>query len=534
MPPLPPHLVTQFTEDVRATEDMICGRVDCRHPKIKKGDPIHFIASYKPGQSGKLVCGPCLLHYKAKLASTALRPTQSARTLSLAAAVRRSTNAARSRASIDPPPVAAMTQQLAYPSMPSLPIPSSRMSQHSTRLSMAPPPVPSVRTSRSRGPEVHIPTAKYSAPPIDTRSHPAYSVSSAPQTGTAGYGPQHLHYQAQHREWAQKAHARQPVPPAETYAVDITAVYESSASRRNTRLNNFGCIREGLKDIDTRSQAEDLVQVALATLVPLIKAYCPEFPWREAEFIVRDKRWLNLATQTVSDSPGHFYNECLVVGKKGALKFKPGKQFPLFVVVPEKQWDELEEFRESLKALTKSSKPSSHAHRSVPRQRSQSPTASAVVPSTFASHSSRNVLTTTTHSSTSAADSSHGISISAFHSSCDILTSTPHSSRETVQVQFAIPSSDARSAASMVPPHYMGPTMPTASKRSLHHRDNSITSVTSRSPPLKKSVPAVGSPPSPFASPNHNHLRQALQSGGNTNFDVKSDISSMLAKNRSG
>ena len=61
-----PHLVAQFTEDSRATEDRLCEREACRKPKIRRGDPIYFVASYREGQPGKLVCRKCLKYYQTK------------------------------------------------------------------------------------------------------------------------------------------------------------------------------------------------------------------------------------------------------------------------------------------------------------------------------------------------------------------------------------------------------------------------------------------------------------------------------------
>ncbi|KAF8125112.1 hypothetical protein EV363DRAFT_1537337 [Boletus edulis] len=224
------------------------------------------------------------------------------------------------------------------------------------------------------------------------------------------------------------------------------------------------------------SPAHFLVQAALSKLLPLIRAYCPEFPWREDEFVVRDKRWINLSALTVMMGPGYFYEECLVDSKKGAKKFKSGKQFLLYVVVPEKQWDEVEQFRENLKAL----------------------------PSTSSPRRARALRTVASVSSLNTTASSGLLS-----------TSAVRSSRKTTSAKLRVPASSNPTA----------PAIPTASKRSQHQRGNSLTF---QSPPSKKSARAadpasdVLSESPLFTSPNRDHLKQALQSGGNTDLDVKS------------
>ncbi|KAG6379471.1 hypothetical protein JVT61DRAFT_11952 [Boletus reticuloceps] len=378
-----------------------------------------------------------------------------------------------------------------------------------TQQSMPPPPVPFSRLSRPRsrgfGPDVHVPLAWPSAGQADHSVSPANSThfrsthgaSSAPPAGAAavGYSPQHSVYQANSRYWAAKAHARHPPPPAETYSLDISAVYESSANKRNTRLNTFRCIHEGLKGIDARSTPQQLSSIAL---VPLIKAYCPEFPWREAELMVRDKRWLNLTTQSATTA--HFYNECLVDGKKGAKKFKSGKQFFLYVVVSEKQWDEVELFQENLKATAVTSGRSSQGRRTVVSRCLPSTSASSLMPpssvtpstapSTFATHPARE-RTGTIFADLSDSDSPSPETTSAALPVLPVAASTDHISS----------------------------VVPTSLKRSHHRRDSSISesSGVARSPPSKKSAGAAI-----FTSPDCNHLKHALQSGGRADINVKS------------
>ena len=104
-----------------------------------------------------------------------------------------------------------------------------------------------------------------------------------------------------------------------------------------------------MKDIDAHSTTQDLAEVALANLIPRIQAFCPDFSWRDSEFVVRDKEWVNLLTYT--NRKAYFYDNCLREGtgkKSKTMTFVSGKQFTLFVVVPERQWAEFAEFRDRL------------------------------------------------------------------------------------------------------------------------------------------------------------------------------------------
>jgi hypothetical protein len=67
------ELVSQFTEDAFAKEDLICERSACT-AKILKGDPCFYIATIVIGQRGRFVCTACHRHYKGK-AATSMRPT---------------------------------------------------------------------------------------------------------------------------------------------------------------------------------------------------------------------------------------------------------------------------------------------------------------------------------------------------------------------------------------------------------------------------------------------------------------------------
>ena len=86
------------------------------------------------------------------------------------------------------------------------------------------------------------------------------------------------------------------------------------------------------------------MEIARETVVPLIIAFCPEFPWRSDEFIVRDDEWVDLGNhhETAETGQGYFYRECLhLKGKNYVFKTH---QFPLYVVVSQGQWDEYLQF----------------------------------------------------------------------------------------------------------------------------------------------------------------------------------------------
>ena len=79
--------------------------------------------------------------------------------------------------------------------------------------------------------------------------------------------------------------------------------------------------------------------------MPRIKDYYPSFGWRENEFLVRDSKWVDLMRHS-SNRP-YFYDECLHPSNRKNAKgpvFKT-KQFGLFVIVPEAQWEEFLTFR---------------------------------------------------------------------------------------------------------------------------------------------------------------------------------------------
>ncbi|KIK82079.1 hypothetical protein PAXRUDRAFT_154601, partial [Paxillus rubicundulus Ve08.2h10] len=113
-------------------------------------------------------------------------------------------------------------------------------------------------------------------------------------------------------------------------------------------------ICKGLKDIPAATTASELVTITLTTVTPCIRAYCPQFPWHECEFMVQDAKWVNLLQHPPTEP--YFYLECFHPNShknaRSAMVFKP-KQFSLYIVIPESQWDNIQEFMDKLQlALT--------------------------------------------------------------------------------------------------------------------------------------------------------------------------------------
>ncbi|KIM69880.1 hypothetical protein SCLCIDRAFT_102259 [Scleroderma citrinum Foug A] len=344
MQPPSQDLITQFTEDTFAKEDRVCQRTRCQ-ASIQKGEPCHYVAVYDPTQPGRFVCGECYKWYKNKPATTArvLNTNSTSMPVPDPHSIHQSISAAQSRASVNPPPVMAISNsaQLNVGNLGALVPPQSLQAP---RYSFAPPFPPTPFTG---GPNVYVPSAwKKDQQPAPPMAHPAASSHlMALPPGSSGYGAQHLQYAAQRECWARMAHRP---PPAEMISLEISAVFEAGGKKKNVRSNNIGSICEGLKDIDTQSTAHELASIALETVAPRIKAYFPQFAWWENEFIVRDSKWVDL-TRHPSTQP-YFYSECIhPSNQKGskATAFKT-KQFGLFVIVPEMQWEEFDTFREKL------------------------------------------------------------------------------------------------------------------------------------------------------------------------------------------
>ncbi|KAI6094249.1 hypothetical protein EDD16DRAFT_1522532 [Pisolithus croceorrhizus] len=63
------EIISQFTEDAVASQDMICQHPSCGK-FIPKGDLCYYITTINPAKPGHLVCKSCLDWYSRKLSTT--------------------------------------------------------------------------------------------------------------------------------------------------------------------------------------------------------------------------------------------------------------------------------------------------------------------------------------------------------------------------------------------------------------------------------------------------------------------------------
>ena len=103
-------------------------------------------------------------------------------------------------------------------------------------------------------------------------------------------------------------------------------------------------IKEGKKNVDSLTSAQGLICIARDTIIPKIEAFCPDFPWRNSEYVVRDSGWVDLSTYPQSEA--YFYPDCISYNRKTSKPVFKSKCFPLMVVVPAAQWHEYEMFME--------------------------------------------------------------------------------------------------------------------------------------------------------------------------------------------
>ncbi|KAI6003924.1 hypothetical protein EDD15DRAFT_2360189 [Pisolithus albus] len=279
-------------------------------------------------------------------------------------------------------------------------------------------------------------------------------------------------------------------PPAECISLVISAVHETSR-KRNTRSNLISNICEGLKEIDAQSTAPELAYLALQTVVPRIKAYCPEFSWQEKEFVVRDTKWVDLMMH--SGPYPYFYNECMHPSKKGGKAVFKSKQFALYVVVPEGQWERVEAFRNDCKALTASVSMTPTPRSSTRLFYSDPPPASAAAStasSTFERLISEDV--TRLQAGSKEPSSSAGLKRHLSYSSASSGDSAPAPPQKKPAKVFSLLDND------------LIPAIPDG--------DSSAPPVSPKKPMTVNQV---------FLSPDHDQLKAALQTGGASEFDIK-------------
>ncbi|KAH0826502.1 hypothetical protein J3R83DRAFT_5507 [Lanmaoa asiatica] len=463
-----PEFIADITEDMQ--ERPICFRC---HVALEP-ENTHLIRSSRPNGRDKLTCPDCCVYYRNKATTVRMpRPDTNIGSHPDPQVIRASVSAAQSRSTANPPAVVAMGGLHHCVNMPPPPVSVPRgktQGHHRSRTIAMGPQVPN--------PSVWAPSASSSlspafTPPQKRHSHPLISPGPSVPAGSLplgsfGYGEQHLQYAAERACWANAAHRP---PNAETTSLKISAVFEGGGKRRNVQTNFIGSICEGIKDIDAQTPARDLAAMSLKLIVPQITAYDPQFPWRPTEFVVRDKKWVNLSAN--KDLQPYFYNECLHASRaknSKAVVFK-SDQFTLFVVVPEKQWAEYEEFKQKRECDLKATQAA----------RSDASNSFAVTVAPPQPHSL-------------------GVSVAVTSPSQAI---TPSSSHHIRAANNNVAIQDPSEPTNM----HTVPTTPLPLSTKRHHQhSSSITSLSLRSPPAKRT--------SNFMSPDRQELREALIFGG--------------------
>ncbi|KAG1858116.1 hypothetical protein F4604DRAFT_1684996 [Suillus subluteus] len=424
-----------------------------------------------PGKAGRFVCGPCNRHYELKLA-TGVRPTSvrpAGGHTPDPCIIRQSVNAAQRSSSMQPPPVIATSH--GHRAGPNVAIPSSWHHDNG-------------HVQRS-----HL--AVYSSGLQGRDARPAaYSL------GLPGYSANHVMYGAEREHWAKQAYS---TPPAETISLEISAVHEGGNKRKGGRGVSFGNICEGKKDIDAQSDAPQLITLALETDFHGART--------NLSFVMGDG-W-----STHPPNFAYFYKQCVhpshTKGPRTSV-FKT-KQFQLSVVVPMAQWDEYELWLEKIEEARENR--DSHHTRSLmappsgdstDRFQSTSTVARSLMAPPSGESTNRFQSTSTVARSLMAPPS--GDNTDLFESTSTVAT-TSSGSMSFHQPLFNPPLAESSNAA-------MSSKAP--SFKRIFERDSTPASLPS-SPPHKKLAPA-------FQSPDCEHLREALQSGGTADLDVQQVI----------
>ncbi|KIO08033.1 hypothetical protein M404DRAFT_135048 [Pisolithus tinctorius Marx 270] len=339
------------------------------------------------------------------------------------------------------------------------------------------------------GPDIHVPSA-WQVPRDVARIHPGEcNVSSQVQQ------QQHALYHAQQERWMNQAYRS---PPSETITLEISALHEGGPRKGHMHATPFRSICEGMKDIDARATAPKLASIALAKVTGKIMAFCPEFLWRPKEFVVRDSSWVDLASFPEPMQP-YFYNECLHAASRKNSKtmvFKP-KQFSLFVVVPEAQWREYENYANKLAEDAMSTMDAEPNTGSLCRPNKHS--VPAPIP---ASSSSFNT-------SLAARPLSHSLT----HASDEVCRSVNYRTSSSMKDLFLATASDFSGHSVTDAINVDAPATSLKRKRS---RSVSMSSTTTHSPPGKRTFATAASP----TTPSRHLVKEALQVGGSANVDI--------------
>ncbi|KAI6038017.1 hypothetical protein EDC04DRAFT_2604309 [Pisolithus marmoratus] len=99
-------------------------------------------------------------------------------------------------------------------------------------------------------------------------------------------------------------------PSSKMISLEISALHEGGPRKGHMHGTPFGCICEGMKDIDACATTPELVTTALAKLTPKISNFCLQFLWRPSKCVVHDSSWVNLSSVPDPMQP-YFYHDCL-------------------------------------------------------------------------------------------------------------------------------------------------------------------------------------------------------------------------------
>ncbi|KAI6002395.1 hypothetical protein F5J12DRAFT_894162 [Pisolithus orientalis] len=330
---------------------------------------------------------------------------------------------------------------------------------------MPPPPMPTAHHNPKFSPaglSVQVPAAWQNVPwPANPLANAASGHMIMLPPGSTGYSTQHVHYAAQCECWAHMAHNP---PPAETISLEIWAVFKAGGKKKNLQENNIGSLCEGLKDVDMLSTVHELLAIALGILVLCIKDYCPQFPCPMA----------------------YFYGDCLHDSNWRGSKARvfKSKQFMSFIIVPANQWEEFQEFQEKLHS-------SPPAHK---QQTSQAGLSTSLPGSTVLTPVVPQSMMT---SEPSTLFFSKGVVSMMSSSTFDhpILHDVSH--LWYGEKDMVLPTNSS-----------------VMSGKCHHHHTSSSSSSSTPLPPQKRSVKT-------FLSPNCNQIKKALQSGGASEFNLK-------------
>ncbi|KIO08753.1 hypothetical protein M404DRAFT_22604 [Pisolithus tinctorius Marx 270] len=239
-----------------------------------------------------------------------------------------------------------------------------------------------------------------------------------------------------------------------------------------------------MKDIDAHAAAPNLASIALVKVTGKIMAFCPEFLWRPKEFVVRDSSWVDLASFPEPMQP-YFYNKCLHAASRKNSKtmvFKL-KQFSLFVVIPEAQWREYENYADKLAEDAMSTMDAEPNTGSLCRPNKRS--VPAPIPASSSSFNTSLAACPLSHSLTHALDEDLFLATASDFSG--------HSVTDAIDV-------DA----------------PATSLKRTRSWSVSMSSMTTHSPPGKRTFATAASP----TTPSRHWVKEALQVGGSANVDI--------------